>query len=118
VLKELGNASIILNQILDQQISVSARELLGISPTLYRMLFRGDPNAPLSREKKEQAKVNTVRVGLATLSEEEEEILYTIGCLTVRAKVSGVSVTALINSGAEICLMNNKLRKKTGLLML
>ena len=51
----------------------------------------------------------------AELAYKEEDVLYSAGCPMIKARIEGVPIKALLDSGAEICVMGLDLARRAGL---
>ena len=139
-LKEEDDPVSLLSKILDAPVSnLKVRELLACSPSVHKLFFRSLDDADPLLEKKAGStqpleallggKVGGVQPGIAlranniaaNMSEEEVRRqgsalpLVAAGCPMVRATIFDTRVKALIDSGAEICLMARRTAEAIGL---
>lgn len=110
VVKSEGDPMKIANEILNMQLSLTARKLLGLSPAVQKAFFGTHSSAALAGAKSEEVCVNR-----AELAYEEEDVLYLAGCPMIKVRIEGISVKALLDSGAEICVMGLDLARRAGL---
>ncbi|KAI5301552.1 hypothetical protein KEM55_001657 [Ascosphaera atra] len=120
-LKESTDSQAILSRILDGNVNLSLKELIGLSPRLHRSFFTGlDPNSPLVESNAKpttQAVVRNVAVDTNNLQmlpkslpiEDDAKALYVSKTLRTVVSVGDVGLRAIIDTGAEINLITEEM---------
>lgn len=118
-LKGKTDPSVLIDRVLDQQVEVSLRELIGVSPSIHKTFFAPfEPSMRVTAQFAEgelpECMVNSI-VSVSNIEDEDageypsdEEVLYTVG--TMKAWVqfgrNPEPIKALLDGGSEINLMH------------
>jgi Aspartyl protease len=103
LLKEKANMEELLEEIMDQRVSIRLRDILTSSESLTKLMFKGLP------AKEEIA----VKVGSAALRQVERT--YAAATPKVRVKIGSITIDTMLDSGAEVNVMTRSLADKAGL---
>ena len=137
MLREEEDPIKILDKILNAPVSdLKVRELIGCSPSLQKLFFRSleesdtvlekksqDAKAPVAGPKSKDASNPPIVIRANNVAAQDFDgyrqgakiSLVTIGCPMVRATIFDTRVKALIDSGAEVCLMSRRVAEIAGL---
>ena len=128
--KNLTNTDHILKRILDVQVLVTVRELLGGMPELHQRVFQPmkPPWTVSSQEMKNGPEVNAMVYETNAMQERNDvidqimrgEALYTVGTLRVAVYLrhDPAPYTVMLDNGAEINVMYSLMAAKLGLVMM
>ena len=104
-LKETSSTESLLNEIMDQCVSVRLRDIMTSSESLMKLMFKGIP--------KKDEDVVIAKVG--NMSVRRAERTYAAATPKARVKIGNIYVDAMLDSGAEVNVMTRSLADKAGL---
>ena len=105
-LKERANTEDLLDEIMDQKISIRLRDIITSSDSLMKLMFRGIP-------KKISDEMPVAKVGNVAIKRSYRE--YAAKTPKIRVKIGDVVVDAMLDTGAEVNVMTKALADKAGL---
>jgi hypothetical protein len=102
VLKEKANPEGLLDEIMDQRVSIRLRDILTSSDSLTKLMFKGLPMKEID-----------VKVGSTSLRQSERT--YAAATPKIRVKIGNTYADAMLDSGAEVNVMTRALANRAEL---